>query len=104
MDKHMHYRHSHCNPDKEEQLARKVVAIHIPDTTDSQHWVNNHSFVEDNLQRVHCLELAVDSAVPVASNPEGDIQDRGDTVDMQVEIKALPRDARPGRLTHARDR
>ena len=104
MDKHMHVQHSHCNLDKGELLARKAAAIRIPDTTDSQDWVNNHSFVEDNLQKVHSLEPAVDSAVPVASNPEGDIQDRGDTVDMQVEIKALPRDVRPGSQTHARDR
>jgi hypothetical protein len=98
-DKYMHYQHSHCNLEKEELLAHKVGAIRIPDTTDSQHWVCNHSFVEGNLHRVHSLEPAVDSSVP-----EVDIQDRGDKVDMQVEIKALPRDARPGSQTHARDR
>ena len=104
MDKHMHVQHSHCNLDKGELLARKAAAIRIPDTTDSQHWVNNHSFVEDNLRRVHSLEAAVESAVPVEDNPVGDILDTEDKVDMQVEIKALRRDARPGSQTHARDR
>jgi hypothetical protein len=82
-------------------LERKVEAIHIPDTTDNPHWVYNQAFVEDNLQREHSLEPEVYSSALEASNPEADIQGK---VDTQVEIEALPRDARPGSQTHVRDR
>jgi len=85
-------------------LERKGEVIHIPDTKDNLHWAYNQAFAEDILQRVHSLEPAVDSSVPVASNPEGDIQDRGDKVDMQVEIEALQRDAKPESQTHVRDK
>ena len=85
-------------------MERKVEAIHIPDTTDNPHWAYNQAFAEDNLQKVHNLELAVESCAPEASNPEADNQGKGDMVDMQVEIEAPPRDARPGSQIHVRDR
>ena len=86
-------------------MARKVEAIHIPDTMDNPHWVYNQAFVEGNLQRAHSLEAAVDSSVLEASNPEADILRKGGMVDMQVGgIEALPKDARPGSQTHVRDR
>ena len=76
-------------------------AIHIPDTTDNPHWAYNQAFAEDNLQRVHNLEQAMDSCALEVSNPEADIQGK---VDTQVEIEALPRDARPESRTHVHDR
>ena len=81
-----------------------MVARHILDTTDNQHWVCNHSFVEDNLQGARSLEPAVDNSAPETYSLGADTLDRGDKVDTQVEIKELPRDARPGNQTHARDR
>jgi len=81
-----------------------VEEIHTPDMRDNPHWAYNQAFEEDNLQRVHNLEQAVDSCSLEASNPGADILGNVDMVDTQVEKEALPRDARPGSQTHVRYR
>jgi hypothetical protein len=81
-----------------------VEAIHIPDTTDNPHWAYNQAFAEDNLQRVHNLEQAVDSCALEVSNPEADSLDNLDMVDTQVEKEAHQKDARPESQTRARDK
>ena len=104
MDTHTWVAHSHCNLDKEELLERKVEAIHIPDMTDSPHWADNQAFAEDNLQRVHNLELAVDNCALEVDNPVADIQGKVDMVDMQAEKEALLRDVMPESQKRVRDR
>jgi len=81
-----------------------VEAIHIPDTTDNPPEADNQAFAEDNLQRVHNLELAVDSCTLSASNPEAGILGNVDMVDMQVEKEVHQRDARPESLKRVRYR
>jgi len=81
-----------------------VEAIHIPDTMDNPYWAHNQAFAEDNLQRVHYLEQAVDSCALEVSNPEADTQGTVDMVDKQVEKEELPRDVMPESLIRVRDR
>ena len=97
MDKHtyLHEQHSHCNPDMEVLLERKVEAIHIPDTTDNQ-------LGGTSLRRITSKGCIIWSLL--ASNPEADILGSVDMVDMQAEKEALQRDARPESLTRVRDR
>ena len=94
MDNRIFVVHSHCNLDKEELLAHKVEAIHIPDTMDNLH------LAEGNLH----MEQVVDNTAFEVENLEAEMQGNVDMVYVQDEREAHPRGARQGHQIHVHDR